>query len=154
MEQVFTVEVTESVARRAVAAVWKRRMGSKLLFSTGILFSVAVFLLYEGQFADSILPFGINGVLLFYTKTQYQQHLQRTLASIREHPTATYHLDERQLQIKSGPIDSAVPWSRIIDLWQFQDYWILFAGRWNYVILPTAGPTPSDLDFIRKKIKG
>ena len=85
----------------------------------------------------------------------YTVHWLRTVGRIRQTqaPMARFKLTETELVMASELSSATIPWSSILEVWEFPDLWLLLLSRSEFVTLPTDGVAGAALDFVRAKVR-
>lgn len=85
----------------------------------------------------------------------YAAHWRGTVARIRrmQVPMSRFTLNDMELSVASELGTATIPWSLIVEVWEFPELWLLLLSKSYFVTLPTDGVPASALAFIRAKVK-
>jgi hypothetical protein len=85
----------------------------------------------------------------------YAAHWFRTVGRIRqmEVPMARFKLSQTDLAMASELGSATIPWSSIVEIWEFPDLWLLLLSKSRFVTLPTDGVPAAALEFVRAKVR-
>lgn len=145
---------SEALIRRAVVAFWWR--------TTGWLYVVALLLLLF-SFCSALWSgdrswwVGASGTLLVISVAVaiavYMVHLRNSLVRFRRMrvPEATFGFDEERFRVSSDVGASELDWSTITEIWRFQEFWLLFVSRAQFITLPAADLPADAQEFILAK---
>jgi hypothetical protein len=67
-------------------------------------------------------------------------------------PMARCRLSDTELTIASELGSATIPWTLILEIWQFQRVWLLLISPSYFVTLPTDGIPAAALEFMRTKV--
>lgn len=158
--QTRTVKVTytEALVRDAVKTfVWRRVvLGMKALWAAEIvLIALLIWLPRTGQ--DSWLTGVVSVVALLppaLVAAAWYAHHRNTVGKFRKMstPQGEFTLLDDALEVASELGSSKIPWSGITEIWEKPAYWMIFIGPSQFMTLPTATVSSSDLAFIRTKV--
>lgn len=84
----------------------------------------------------------------------YAMRWRKTVGHIRrmQVPMARVNLNEWEMSVASELGIATVPWSLVIDIWEFPGLWLLLLSKSYFVTLPTDGVPAAALAFIRAQV--
>jgi hypothetical protein len=145
-----TLHYTEALVRRAVRAFWWRSIGWKFIVAIALVAMSLVFSVANGDrsWVVGMSSTALIGALLF-GGALYVTHYRSSLGRLRSmsRPEATLELTETHLRVSSDIGTSQLGWSAVTDIWQFDEFWLLFFSRAQFMTLPTA-----DLDSASRQM--
>jgi hypothetical protein len=85
----------------------------------------------------------------------YAAHWHHTVGRIRQMqvPMARFTLNESEIAVASEVGSATIPWSLIVEIWEFPEFWLLLLSKSYFVTLPTDGVSASALEFLRDKVR-
>jgi hypothetical protein len=137
----ITLEYTEPLLRQAVLAFWRRTVGVGMFVALAIVASGLAWMVWQG---DRSWVVGVGGGLLVFGVgipfAVYFVHLRRSLAKFRAmgSPQAKLTLDEASFEMSSDLGSTSLPWSTVTEVWRYQDFWLLFFSKAQFVTIPLA----------------
>ena len=85
----------------------------------------------------------------------YFAHKKHTVDELRKmvEPTARIRVDENSFSITSELGARELNWNASPDLWKFDDFWLLFFSKADFVLLPLASIPIEMRRFISKQVQ-
>lgn len=137
----ITLTYDEGIVRKAVFRFWKRTIGLFYLVALVILTILFFVLLYQGNRSWLIGVLGTALVFsLIFIVTLYLVHFRQSWHKFKEMgtPVATFIATESSATISSRAGTSTFPWSAIKEVWRYDDIWLLFFSKNQFVTFPCA----------------
>lgn len=151
-----TLRYSQALVLRAVAAFWWRTVGWKFVLA---LVAVAVCLGYMLAVGDRSWFVGWIGAVLVmglaFPALLYLVHLRGALGRFHRmrQKEATLQADSQRLTLASDAGASQVLWSAITEIWRFDEFWLLFFTRAQFVTLPLVDLDAGLQDFIVERVR-
>jgi hypothetical protein len=145
---------SEALVRRAVRSFWWRVTGWLYVIAILLmLFSFSAALL-RGDRSWWVGAIGTALVLgIIFGLTLYLVHIRGSLSRFRRMriPEATLAYSEEGFRITSDVGSSELAWSAVTELWRFDDFWLLFLSKAQFITLPAADLDAEVRDFMLHK---
>jgi hypothetical protein len=151
-----TLHYSEALVRSAVAAFWWRTVGWKLVLAFLVLAGCLGYMLLVGDRSWFVGAMGaVLGLGLVFLAALYLVHLRSSLErfhrmKIKE---ATLKADSDKLTLVSDVGASELRWSAVSDVWRFEQFWLLFFSRAQFVTLPVADLDSESRNFIADRVR-
>lgn len=155
----FVIHYDEKVLDRAANIfIWRRLIrgfGASGLLALILCLGAVGYLLWHGS-SPWIVGI-ISGMLVFFALALFslwwlrRADLRRKLAAIPSRQ-AQVQLTDETVTIASESGSTTLPWSGFEELWQLDDFWMLFLAQNNFVTIPTCDVPREALEFIAAKI--
>jgi hypothetical protein len=151
-----TLRYSEALVRSAVAAFWWRTVGWKLVLA---FLAVAACLGYMLAVGNRSWFVGATGAVLVLglalLGTLYFVHLRSSLGRFHRMKTkeATLKADSNKLTLASDVGASELEWSAVSAVWRFEEFWLLFFSRAQFVTLPLADVDAKAREFIVERVR-
>jgi hypothetical protein len=137
---VFTVHYTKEHCLATALRYCQRRLGYRyaleLAIGAGLLVLAAQgpYGWIEVALMVAVGIFALVGVSIFLI------HWQRALLGLRalDPPQSTWTLTEESIAQKSSLGESAIAWESLLEVWRFDNLWLLIWGRDVYSTIPIA----------------
>ena len=160
-EAIYRVAYTEPMLRRAVRLfVW--RSSGEILRRRGWLLLVAIALigmgLARGWRTDPswVLAAYIAATALvpLVFLLVWRAHFVNTVGKFRSmaSPTAEFVFRDQDMSISSALGSVSLPWTRLIDVWETPEFWMMFLTRSQFVTLPVASLSEEARVFLRSRL--
>lgn len=152
----INLHYSESLVRRAIQAFWWRTVGPLYLLVLTFLSLYFGFTIWRG---DRSWRVGVIGSVLIlaivFSIALYVVHYRGTMARFRRMkvPEGVARLGDDRLHLSSDAGDLEMPWTGIIEVWRFPDFWLLFMSKAQFFTLPTADLDAEAQEFILAKAK-
>jgi hypothetical protein len=153
------VRYSEEIAREAVRRFLARRLRElfdvKFRIAAVAAIGTLCWLLWTGNRSWLV---GAVATLLVLVPVAllavYAAHWRNTVVRIRQMqvPMARCMLSDTELTIASELGSATIPWTLILEIWQFQRVWLLLISPSYFVTLPTDGIPAAALEFMRTKV--
>ena len=150
---------SEEIAREAVRRFLARRLRElfdvKFRIAAVVAIGTLCWLLWTGNRSWLV---GAVATLLVLVPVAllavYAAHWRNTVVRIRQMqvPMARCRLSDTELTIASELGSATIPWTLILEIWQFQRVWLLLISPSYFVTLPTDGIPAAALEFMRTKV--
>ncbi|MBD8879115.1 YcxB family protein [Rhodanobacter sp. 7MK24] len=147
---------SESLVRYAVTRFWWRVVGVRFLIALVLLATCLGFFLYNGDTSwlvgamGAVLVFGaLFAVLIYVVHYRNSLHKLRAMGSPHAHLVAS----DDTLSFSSGAGLAALPWSSIVEVWQFPQCWLLLFSKAQFVTLPLTSVAPEARAFILQRVQ-
>lgn len=156
MDHHATLTFPEPLVRRAVFGYWRRTVGLGFAIALLILLLGLGRLVYSGDRSwlvgvlASAVMLGIGFPIALFV-VHYRNSIQKFRAM--GEPSALLVATESTLSITSGAGVASVPWSSVVEVWRFPDFWLLLFSRSQFVTLPLADVPPSVQTFILDRVR-
>lgn len=153
-EAVLTYD--SQLVRQAMRAYWWRVVGLRFIVGTALIAISLGFAIARGDTSwvtgvlASVLVLGIAFVVAIYV-IPYRRAI-RKLTEMRG-PHATLQASDSALSMSSGAGSATLPWSAVIEVWQFRTFWLLFFSKAQFVTVPLANVAPETAAFILARVK-
>ncbi|HEX4944622.1 MAG TPA: YcxB family protein [Usitatibacteraceae bacterium] len=152
---VFTVRYTKDHCLATAWRYWQRRLGYRyaleLAIGSGLLVlaTQGPYRWLEIALMVAVGFFAILGAVIFFL------HWHRALVGLRalDPPESTWTLTEEAIAQKSSLGESAIGWEALIEVWRFDDLWILIWGRDVYSSIPSAQLPREARQMIERRAK-
>lgn len=156
MKHQASLTYTESLMRSAVFAFWRRSIGFGSLFAFLFVAVCLGWLLWRG---DSSWVVGVLATLLLVAVmlagAVYVVHYRHAFAKLRGMPAmrAVFVAEESGFTVTSELGASTLPWSSVIELWRFENCWLLLFSKAQFMTLPLACIPNEMQQFIAERVK-
>jgi hypothetical protein len=151
-----TLVYDENLLRKAVLHFWWRSLGVKFVLVLAVAVCGLAVLVASGDrswlmgvcASATILGIGFPIAL-------YLMHYRNTLAKFKAmgQPQAQFTVKEETFSFSSGAGEATLPWSSVVEVWQFQEVWLLLFSRAHFSTLPLACMPSGMQTFILERIK-
>jgi hypothetical protein len=154
--KVFQLHYSEALIRRAVWAFWRRVVGWRFVGATAFVLACLIYNLWLG---DRSWWVGVSGSLvgfaLLVALALYVVHYRGSIGRFRrmKSPHATFEASEERFRVSSDVGASEFSWSVITEVWQFEDFWLLFFSRGQFITLPLADLDSDARHLIAERIR-
>lgn len=155
----FTIHYDEAVLDRAARHfIWKRVIrgfGASGLLALVICLGALGYLLWQGEslwvvgIICAVLAFLGLGIILLWRMRLAD--MRRKLSAIPSRQ-AQVELSDDAITIATETSSTSLSWTGFEDLWQLDDFWLLFLAQNNFVTIPTWDVPNEALDFIAAKV--
>jgi len=68
-------------------------------------------------------------------------------------PMARFKLSEIDIAVASELGSATIPWSLVVEIWEYPELWLLLLSKSYFVTLPTQGVPIAALEFLRAKVR-
>jgi hypothetical protein len=142
--------------RQAVLAFWRRTIGVAFPLVIAALAIGVTFLLNQG---DSSWFVGALATVLFFSvvfvTVLYFVHYRNALTKFRDMgaPQASFLAEETSFTVTSGIGSSTLKWSSVIEVWRFNEFWLLLFSKAQFITLPLSSLPPEMKAFILQRIQ-
>lgn len=152
----ITLTYDESMVRKAIFRFWKRTVGLVYMLALMLMAIFFVILLYQGN--RSWLVGALGAVLLIsllMILTLYLVHFRNTWSKFKEmgSPVASFIAAENSATISSSAGSSSFPWSAIKDVWRYDDLWLFFFSKSQFMTFPSAQVSEEIQTYILQRIQ-
>ncbi|KTD46991.1 hypothetical protein Lrub_1913 [Legionella rubrilucens] len=152
----ITLTYDESMVRKAIFRFWKRTVG--LVYPVALIMMTLIFLilLYQGNRSWWIGALGAVLLISFLMiLTLYLVHFRNAWHKFREmgSPVASFIVAENSATISSSAGTSTFPWSAIKEVWRYDDLWLLFFSKSQFMTFPSAQVSEEVQDYILHHIQ-
>ncbi|MCC4594500.1 YcxB family protein [Xanthomonas campestris pv. phormiicola] len=150
-----TLRYDRKLIRRAVRNFWWRVAGFRYVAALIFLAVSLGVIIARGDTSwvasvlASVLALGVAFPIALYA-IHYRNSLLRLDAMGA--PSATLDAAETSLSLSSGAGKTTLPWSAIVEVWQFESCWLLLLSKAQFVTLPLADMPPETAEFIIARV--
>ena len=152
---VFTVRYSKDHCLAAAWRYWQRRLGMRyaieLVIGTGliVLATQGPYRWLEIALMVAVGIFAVLGAAIFFI------HWRRALAGLHalDPPESTWTLTEESIAQKSSLGESAISWDSLIEVWRFDDLWLLIWGKDIYSTIPIGQLPRIARQMIERRVK-
>ena len=146
----------EPLLRKAIRSFWWQSSGFIFLAALTAVALILGYFLYIGD--RSWLVGALATVLLIniaFLISLYWIHYRNGFAKFRAMgaPQATFSASESSFTLESGAGSSTLPWSSVTEIWQFEEYWLMFFSKSQFVTLPLADISPEFRASILERVQ-
>ncbi len=151
-----TLTYNEPLLRRAVLAFWRRTIGVAFPLVTAVLAASLIYYLLQG---NSSWFTGVLATVLFFSiicmPTLYFVHYRNVLTKFRNMgaPQASFLAEETSFTVASDLGSSTLKWSAIVEVWCFDEFWLLLFSKAQFMTLPLSSLSPEMKAFILQQIQ-
>ena len=151
-----TLNYNESLIRKSVLSFWWRVAGLKFIAALCVIAASLGFFLYTG---DKSWYVGAQATVLIigivFLVTLYWSHIHNGLSKFRAmgSPKASFSASDTSFTFESGAGSSTLPWSSVTEIWQFEQYWLMFFSKAQFVTLPLADLSPEFRASILERVR-
>ena len=152
---VFTVRYTRESCWISALRYWQRRLGTR--YAIEVVIGVGLIALAtQGPYRwleialwVAVSFFVVLGAAILVI------HWRRALAGLAmlDPPESTWRLTDETIGQKSSLGESAIRWEGLVELWKFDDVWLLIWGRDVYSTIPVNQFPRVARHFIERKLK-
>jgi hypothetical protein len=156
----FVARYSEEIGRAAVQRFLLRRLWELLdfKFCAALLILIAYlgWLLWTGNRSWWV---GLVAALIVLFPAvllgAYAAHWRNTVGRIRQMqaPMARFTLSETDIAVASELGSATIPWSLVVEIWEYPELWLLLLSKSYFVTLPTEGVPVAALEFLRAKVR-
>jgi hypothetical protein len=156
----FVARYSEDIGREAVRRFLRRRLRQLLDFkfcaALFVLTACLGWLLWTGNRSGWV---GLLAALIVLMPAvmlgAYAAHWRNTVGRIRQMqaPMARFTLSESDITMASELGSAIIPWSLIVEIWEYPELWLLLLSKSNFVTLPIEGVPVAALEFLRAKVR-
>lgn len=151
----FTVRYSRESCWISALRYWQRRLGMRyaieLVIGIGliVLATQGPYRWLETALLVVVSLFGLLGAGILWI------HWRRALGGLAalDPPESEWLLTEEAIGQKSSLGESAIAWRGLIELWKFEDVWLLIWGRDVYSTIPVAQFPPHARRYVERKVK-
>ncbi|KTC98434.1 YcxB family protein [Legionella erythra] len=152
----ITLTYDESMVRKAIFRFWKRTVGLVYMLALVLMTILFAILLYQGN--RSWLVGALGAVLLIsflMILTLYLVHFRNAWYKFKEmgSPVASFIAAENSATISSSAGSSTFPWSAIKEVWRYDDLWLFFFSKSQFVTFPSAQVSEEVQTYILQRIE-
>jgi len=156
MEHQATLRFSEPLIRQAVLGFWRRSVGVGFIFALALLTIGLASMLYAGDRSWLVGVFASGLVLgISFPIALFVVHYRNSTQKLRSmgSPQASLIATESTLSLSSGAGSSSLPWSSVLEIWQFPTFWLLLFSKAQFITLPLADISPSLQAFIIQRVR-
>ena len=149
-----TLHYSEALLRRAVKAFWWRTTGWLYVIAILLLLFAFGAALWRGDRSWWVGALGtVLGIGIAFAVSIYWVHLRGSLTRFRRmrSPESTFGLGEEGFRVTSDLGTSELAWSTVTEIWRYDDFWLLFFSRAQFITLPAADLDAEAREFILGK---
>lgn len=152
--ETIKLEFSKPLIKSAIRSYWWRQVGPLFLLVTVFMAGYLIYLVLQG---DRSWLVGLAGAVVCMAVTimlaLYVVHLKRCLSKLgmMDKPEATLQLEENRFRVSSSAGSSEIDWSLIVQVWCFDEVWLLFFSAGEFMTLPTKHIGPESKVYILSK---
>ncbi len=156
MTRTVTLHLSEPLLRRAVWRFWSRAVG--WAGAAAFVLAVAMFsyLLATGDRSWEIGVYGTLLLLMVATAVAlYLVHYRAAIGKLRlmKVPEVTIEMTPERLRITADSGVGEIIWPAIKEVWRFDEVWLLFLSRAQFITFPLADLDAEARDFILDRVR-
>jgi hypothetical protein len=156
MTRTVALHLSEPLLRRAVCRFWSRAVGWG--GTAAFVFAVAMFsyLLAKGDRSWEIGVFGTLLLLMVGTAAAlYFVHYRAAVGKLRlmKIPEVTVEMTPERLKITADSGVGELIWPAIKEVWRFDEVWLLFLSRAQFITFPLADLDAETREFILERVR-
>jgi len=152
---VFTVRYSKEQCLATAWRYWQKRLGYRyaleLAIGAGLLVlaTQGPYRWIEVALMVAVGIFALVGPSIFFI------HWQRALLGLRAlvPPESTWTFTEESIAQKSSLGESAIAWESLLEVWRFDDLWLLIWGKDVYSTIPIAQLPTAARAMIERRVK-
>jgi hypothetical protein len=152
---VFTVRYAKDHCLATAWRYWQRRLGTRyaleLAIGSGLLVlsTQGPYRWLEIALMAAVGAFAFLGAAIFFI------HWRRALQGLAalDPPESTWTLTEAAIAQKSSLGESAIGWQALVEVWRFDDLWLLIWGRDVYSTIPIGQLPRIARQMIERRVK-
>ncbi|HUB65890.1 MAG TPA: YcxB family protein [Candidatus Methylacidiphilales bacterium] len=134
----------------------QRQLGRSTIVSVLLMTGGLGFVCYAGYSSSffQIIGLVLIGCLGFYFWYEYEIKRQ-WLDTLRRmgNPEAELIVTDESFQVSSGAGSSTIPWNQFVDIWRYDDFWLLFLTKFGRPLtIPLKDVDPNVLRLIEERI--
>lgn len=139
MTHAATLEFSEEIIREAVFGFWRRSVGVALPIAMAVVAAMLVLLLAR---RNSSWVVGVLATVLIvslvFVAVLYAVHYRNAITKFRGMPSrqASFVASSEGFVVTSEIGTSTLPWSSVVELWRFQNCWLLLFSKAQFITLP------------------
>ena len=156
MNNTSTLHYSLPLIRRAIFQFWWRVVGWRFIFAILLITTALIALFIRG---DRSWVVGLLSAVLFFgllcVTALYGIHFNNAVRKFKamDKPIADLSISEQSFTLSSGVGTTTLQWSAVTALWKFQDFWLLFFSKSQFVTLPLESISQESKDTIVKNIE-
>ena len=156
MKHIVKLRYDEPLIRKAVSAFWWKSIGKKAVIGIPLSTVCAIYIVSRGNWFWTVIVLmsvlAIVSLLLVALYIAHKKHAVDKLHTMVE-PTAEIRVDADSFSITSELEARELNWSVLPDLWKFDDFWLLFFAKADFVTLPLVSIPIEMRNFISEQIQ-
>ena len=152
---VFTVRYTKGHCLATAWSYWQRRLGYRYALELAIGLGLLV-LATQGPYRWIEIALMVAvGVFAFVGAAIFFIHWRRAVAGLEllDPPQSTWTLTEESVAQKSSLGETAIAWGALLEVWRFDDLWLLVWGKDVYSTIPLAQLPRLAREMIERRVK-
>jgi hypothetical protein len=152
---VFTVRYTRQACWTSALRYWQRRLGLRYVIELVIGIGL-IALATQGPYRwleialwIAVSIFAVLGASILLI------HWRRALMGLEilHPPESTWILSEERIGQRSSLGETAIAWEGLVQLWKFEDVWLLIWGRDVYSAIPVAQFPRQARQFVERRVR-
>ena len=152
---VFTVRYTKDHCLATAWRYWQKKLGYRYVLELAIGSGLLV-LATQGsyQWLEIALMVAV-GLFALLGASIFLIHWQRALLGLRalDPPESTWTLTEEAIAQKSSLGESAIAWEALLEVWRFENLWLLVWGKDVYSTIPIGQLPRAARELIERRVK-
>ena len=155
MSHEATLIYSVPLIREAVYGFWRRSVGLGMLVAIVLLTGMLTLFLIDG---DRSWRVGAMAVTVFFGVASviaiYVVHYANAVRKLKDmgSPQATIIASESSFTVTSGAGSATLPWSSVIEVWQFKNVWLLLFSKAQFFTLPLSYVPAEFRTFILQRV--
>ena len=152
---VFTVRYTKDHCLATAWRYWQKRLGYRYALELAIGSGLLV-LATQGPYRWIEIALMVAvGIFALVGAATFFVHWQRALLGLRalDPPESTWTLTEKAIAQKSSIGESAIAWEALLEVWRFDNLWLLVWGKDVYSTIPIKQLPRNARELIERRVK-